>query len=107
MAEGDGAGLAAVLAADAEFDVGAGLSAKVDGDLHQLSDAVAVDRLERVAGEDLAVLVDGEEPVGVVAAEAERGLGQVVGAEAEERRVFGEFVGDEGGAGISIIVPKL
>ena len=37
--------------------------------------------------------------VDVVAADAEGGLGEVVGAEAEELGLFGDLVGGEGGAG--------
>ncbi len=48
---------------------------------------------------DLQVLIDGQEAAGVVAAHAQRGLGEVVGAEAEELGVLRDLVGDERGAG--------
>ena len=49
MAEGDRLRLAAVLAADAELEVGTHAAAALDGELHQVADALLVDRLERVA----------------------------------------------------------
>ena len=52
VAERDRARLAAVLAADAELELGLRAAAALDGDAHQVADAVDVDRLERVALED-------------------------------------------------------
>jgi hypothetical protein len=46
MAELDGIGVAAVFAADAELDAGAGLVALLGGDLNELADAGLVDRGE-------------------------------------------------------------
>ena len=66
MAEGDRLRLAAVLAADAELDLLARAAAALDGDLHQVADAVLVDRLERVAIEDSRLEVVGEEAAAVV-----------------------------------------
>ena len=52
--------------------------------LHELADAGLVERGERVLLEDLVLDVGHEEVAHVVAADAERGLGEVVRAEAEE-----------------------
>ena len=52
MAERHGARLAPVLAADPELDVGLRASPPLHGDSHEVSDAVLVDDLERVALED-------------------------------------------------------
>ena len=61
-----------------------GRAALVDGDLHQPGDRV-VERLERVDRQDLVLdVLQQEAALGVVAAVAERHLGQVVRAEAEE-----------------------
>ena len=58
--------------------------ALVDGHLHQPGDRV-VERLERVDRQDAVLdVLEQEAALGVVAAVAERHLGQVVGAEAEE-----------------------
>ena len=59
-------------------------AAFLDGDLHELADAGLVERGERVLLEDLVLDVGHEEVAHVVAADAERGLGEVVRAEAEE-----------------------
>src|SRR6202023_3629707 len=49
VAEGDRGGIAAVLAADAEFQVFARLAATLGGDANELADAVAGDRHARTA----------------------------------------------------------
>src|SRR5260370_29255832 len=48
VAKSDGSGIAAMLATDPDLDIGAGLSAPHDADLHQLTHAVAVARDEGV-----------------------------------------------------------
>eukprot|EP00955_Chlamydomonas_euryale_P078192 363104-Chlamydomonas_euryale.AAC.2 len=47
--EGDGCGVAPVLAADAQLNVGASLAAALDRQPHHLSHAVNIDRIKRVA----------------------------------------------------------
>ena len=81
MAERNGGRLAAVLAADAELDVRTDGLRFGDADFHQLTDAALVNGLERVTGQDLLGHIGLQELVRVVAAETERHLGQVVGAE--------------------------
>ena len=49
MAERDRVGLAAVLAADPELDLRTRTPPSLDGDHHEVADAVLVDRLERVS----------------------------------------------------------
>ena len=88
---------------------GARRAALLDGDPHQLADAVDVDAsgTGSPAGSALDV-VEQEAALGVVAGVAERHLGQVVGAEAEELGVLGDLVGDVSAPrGTSIIVPNL
>ena len=65
------------------------------GDLHELADAGLVDRGERVLLQDFVLGVGAEEGARVVAAHAERGLGEVVRAEAEELRGLRDLVGGE------------
>ena len=84
MAELHAIRVAAVFAADAELDVGPRFVALRHRHLHQLADAGLVDGGERILLDDLQFLVRPEEGAGIVAAHAEAGLGQVVGAEAEE-----------------------
>jgi hypothetical protein len=85
FAEGDRGRIAAMLAADAELDVRAGLAATLGGKLDQLADAFDIEADERIARVDALVDIRVEEARGVVAAHAQRGLRQVVGAEREER----------------------
>jgi hypothetical protein len=97
--ERDRVGVAAVLAADAELEVRARLAADPGGEAHEPADAGAVDRLEGRAVEDPGFEVVREEAgFDVVAREAERRLGEVVGAEGEEVGDVGDAVGDEAGA---------
>src|SRR5665647_2110090 len=97
VAELDALGIAAVLAADAHLEVGPGAAAPLDAHLHELADALLVEGRERVGRPDLLLLgdVEREELAGVVAAHAEGHLREVVGAEAEELRHFGDLVGGE------------
>src|SRR6478735_5877346 len=90
--------IAAMLAADADLERGPGLAAALAADLDQLADALDVERGERVVLQDAALLVLLEEGRRIVAAEAEGGLRQVVGTEAEELRRFGDLAGAQAGA---------
>ena len=63
--------VAAVFAADAELDVGAGAAAFFDGDLHQLADAGLIDRGERILLHDFQFLIRRQERAGIVAAHAQ------------------------------------
>ena len=80
----DGVGVAAVLTANTANDVGVALVAQLNAHLNQLGNA-RINRSKRVVRQDALceVLMD-ELSLNVVAGEAERGLGKVVGAEAEE-----------------------
>src|ERR1035437_101559 len=94
VAELHRARLAAMLAADADFQVRIRLAAALDGDLHQLADAFLVEDGKRIGREDLAILVVLLELRIVVARQAHTGLGQIVGPEAEELGFLGEhFLG--------------
>ena len=53
VAELDGGGIAAVLAADAQLDVGAGLAAQFGSHLHQLAHAVLIQTGEGIASKIL------------------------------------------------------
>src|SRR5216684_831625 len=70
VAERDGSGIAAMLAADPDLEAGTGLAPARDADLHQLADAVAIDRDERVDLQDSLGDVGAEEARRVVAADA-------------------------------------
>ena len=96
VAELHGGGVAAVLAADAQVQVGTGLAAHLGGHLHQLAHADLIQAGEGIALVDLVVVVGGQELAGIVTAEAEGHLGQVVRAEGEELGLLGDLVGGEG-----------
>ena len=81
MAELDGHGNAAVLAADAVVQLTAGGLGLGDGHLHQHADTGLVQLGEGSVLVDLACVVSIQELTGIVAGEAEGHLGQIVGAE--------------------------
>ena len=95
VAELDGRGVAAVFAANAELDVGARLPAELRRHFDESAHARLVEPCERIAFVNLLFVVRGEEFARVVAAETERHLREVVGADVTAAR------------GISIIVPTL
>src|ERR1700722_17488234 len=84
VAERDRGRIAAVLAADAELEVLAHLAAALARDRDQFADALAIDRDERIDGENALRGVGAEKARGVVAADAEGGLGEIIGAIGEE-----------------------
>ena len=69
MAELDAGGIAAMFAADAELDVGTGLLAELDCNLHELADTVLVNACEGIALKDLLLVVIVEELACIVTAE--------------------------------------
>src|SRR5262245_26119042 len=84
VAEGDGGRVAAVLAADADLEIGTHLAAALGADAHEFAYALLVDGDEWVGREDGPVGVVGEDRRGIVARKAKARLGEVVGAEREE-----------------------
>ena len=95
MAELDAVWVTTVFAADAEFDVGADAATFGNGDLHELAYASRIERGEGVFLEDFVFGVRKQEVAHVVTADAESGLGKVVGAEAEELSGASDFVRGE------------
>src|SRR5207237_5080878 len=89
----------AMLAADAELDVGPGLAAALGGDPDHLADPGGVERHEWVVLENPELLVGAAEARGIVARNAVDRLRQVVGAEAEKRGALGNLAREQGGAG--------
>jgi hypothetical protein len=59
VAEVDAGGVAAVLAADADLDGVVGLASELDAHLDESADALGVEALEGVVGQDLLVDVVG------------------------------------------------
>src|SRR5688572_5680884 len=84
VTELDGRRLAAVLAADADLEVGARATPALDADLDELAHTLLVEDREGIVRQQPLLEVVGQELRHVVAAVAERHLGEVVGAEGEE-----------------------
>ena len=98
VAELDGFRIAAMFAADADLQVGPGVASLGSGHLDEDTDASLVEGGEGVLLEDALLDVGRQEVVDVVARDAEGGLREVVGAEAEELGFLGDLVGSEAGA---------
>src|SRR5450759_834997 len=100
VAELDGIGVAAVFAADTDFNPGVRLPAKNHTDAHKLAHALLVDALEWVDVQDLRLEVGRQEgSCGIITAIGIRCLGEVVGSEAEEVGVVGDLVCSQAGTG--------
>src|SRR6202012_774682 len=84
VAEGDGGGIAAMLAANADLEVRPRLAAALHADLDELADSFAINRDEGIDLEDALGDVGTEEARGIVAADAVGRLRQIVSAEGEE-----------------------
>ena len=80
--EPDGAGLAAVLPANADFEVWFGLPAPLDSYGHESTHTLLVEDFEGVVFEHFPLVVQRQEGIfRVLAAETENRLGQIVRAE--------------------------
>src|SRR5260370_7961356 len=99
MAELHAVGIAAVFAADADLELLTGLAALFDAPAHQHSDALGVERLERIRSEYagfLLIHIVRQEAAGVIAGKSHGGLGQVIGSKGEEFRHFGDLSSQQG-----------
>ena len=81
MAELHGAGIAAVFAANTEFDAGPGLAAPANGLFHQRADAFPIQDGKRIGVHEIHGPIMVDEFGGVVAGKSEGGLRQIVRAE--------------------------
>ena len=88
-----------MFAADAELEVGSRRPAPLRRHPDQLADPLYIEADERVPGVDALFDIRTEKARGVVAADAQRGLGQVVGAEREELGRVRDVAGAQRGAG--------
>ena len=70
-----------MLAADAQFDFRTGLAAFFCSHLHQLAYAILVETCERIAFEDLVLIIGAQELRSIITAEAKGHLSKVVCAE--------------------------
>lgn len=104
--EFDGRRFASVLPANAEFQVGFCGTAFLNGHFHKHADTFLIKSSERIGFEDAFFIIIAQKFAGVVAAETERHLRQVIGSETEEIGFFCDFVRTHA-LGISIIVPTV
>src|SRR5438552_16135173 len=96
VAQFDARRIPAVLAADPDLQVLADSSTFLDAGAHELADALAVQGLERIEGEDPPFHeVQVELALRVVTAVPERRLREIVRPEGEELRVSGNRIGGE------------
>ena len=94
-----------MFAADAELDAGAGRPTALGRQFDELTHALHIDADERIAGEDALVDILGQEAAGVVTADADRRLGEVVGAEEKNSPTSAISPAFSAARGSSIIVP--
>ena len=95
MAEFDAVRFAAVLAANAQLNLGARLSAEVAGDFHQATNASLIDGCERVRIHNVELGVSRKKTAGIVPAHSQRGLCKIVCAKTEELGIACDLVRDE------------
>src|SRR5262245_31787109 len=98
MAEADRVRIAAVLAANPELQFGPRASPALDRDLDELPHPCPIEADERIALDQAFGEIFAEETCRVIAADAECGLGEVVGAEAEELRALRDLSRHQGRA---------
>src|SRR5262245_11555127 len=92
VAETHRAWLTAMLTANADFQRFPDAPTRRDGELDQLADSFLVQHLKRIVGKYATLHVVGQETTGVVAAQPERRLRQIVGAEGEKVGCFRDAV---------------
>ena len=95
-----------MLAADAELEIFARRTAALGGDADQFADAVDIDGNKGIARDQALGEILAQEAAGIVARNAQRGLGQIVGAEGKKFARFRRFPPARSAArGSSIMVP--
>src|ERR1700722_7889995 len=89
--------IAAVFAANSNLEATTLLPSPFDSDLNQFSHSFTIDHRERILFENALLEIGWQYLVHVVAREAEGGLGEVVGAEAEELSYLGNLARQQRG----------
>src|SRR5688500_8381043 len=84
MAEPDRARLSAMLAAAADLQRVADTTSRGDRELDEFAHAFFIEHLKRIVSQDAELEIIRQEATRVVAAQPERRLGEIVGAEREE-----------------------
>ena len=102
-----------MLAADPHLKVRLGLPASLDGNLDELADAGPVQHLEGIVLKNAAIQIRLDGVRGIVAAEAERGLGKILtggvdsNALTRPKRFFGAARNIEEGGSLTIVATAL
>src|ERR1041384_3568089 len=97
MAVADRLGIAAVFAADTDFEFFTDFAAFGDRNAHQRADPVTVDADKGIFRQDTVQDITRQEFSRIVARQTETGLRQIVGPEGEKLRLFGDFIGHHAG----------
>src|SRR5205823_6386574 len=96
VAEGNRGRVAAVFAADTDFKVTPRGPPSLDGQPHEATNPLLVDRLKWIGRQDLRLdVVPQELAFGIIARVTVRRLGEIVRAETEELGFFGQLIGDQ------------
>src|SRR6185503_7282671 len=88
VTERDRLGIAAVLAANADFQFGLHAAPALGAHSYELAHAIAIEHLKRVVPNNLSLDVVGQKTTRVVAAETKSRLREVVGTEREKLRML-------------------
>ena len=94
-----------MLPADTDLQIGLGLPTSLDPHFHKLSHPGLVQAREGIRAHYLGILVIRQEGTGIIAAETETSLGQIVRSKTEECRMLGHIDSRKCRPGISIMVP--
>ena len=88
MEELDAFGLTAMLAANADLEIGAGLASTLTTNFDHLAHTRLIDADKRIMFIEVMLDIEGQEVARIVAGEAVGRLGQVVGAEGEASKLM-------------------
>ena len=93
MAELDAGRFATVLTADPDLQLWPRRSPLFHCNLHQRANPISVNGLKRVPGIDIELYVWYKKPAGIIPANSQRRLGEVVGPKTKEFGSLGNLVG--------------
>ena len=84
-----------MLTTDTDLEILLGLATSFDPELNELSNTCLIECGKWVVVYDLGILIGRQERAGVIPAQTQTGLGQVVGSEAEKLGVLSHFSGGQ------------
>src|SRR4030095_2862186 len=98
VTELDAGRLAAVFAANPQFNVWPGFASQIARDFHQAADAFLIDRRKRIGFDDIELTVSGKKASGIVPAHSQCRLGEIVCAETEKLGITRNLIRNKRGA---------